>query len=121
MEPGLDTEGSVSKPTEGQAMEQMSLTPDIKADLERLAAHSSNEEERKQAQAALKELEERTTEQLTPGQRYLRARHGLSARVVSFRSGWSSSCLRFPSSFVCPSLCFLSAEECYQLFLQFLV
>ena len=45
-------------------MEQqyMSLTPEVKADLERLAAHSSSEEERKQAQEALKELEERAAE-----------------------------------------------------------
>ncbi|XRA98748.1 hypothetical protein NFJ02_06g124470 [Pycnococcus provasolii] len=77
MEPGLSTEGSVAKPGK---MEHMSLTPEVKADLERLAAHSTNEEERTQAQAALKELEERTAEQASPGQLYLRARRGLPER-----------------------------------------
>ena len=58
----------------------MSLTPEVKADLEHLAAHSSSEEERTQAQEALRELEERAAEQASPGQLYLRARRGLPVR-----------------------------------------
>ena len=74
------TEGSVAK--HGNNMEQMSLTPEVKADLERLAAHSLNEEERKQAQAALKELEERA------GGAHCRA--GLTRTTLSARASRSA-------------------------------
>ena len=78
MEPGPPTEGSVDKSNMEQ--QYMSLTPEVKADLEHLAAHSSSEEERTQAQEALRELEERAAEQASPGQLYLRARRGLPVR-----------------------------------------